>query len=339
MAVNRGKYEILVVEDNPGDFALVEDFLFEQIDAPAITHVTNFSATYNILSDKNCRFDIILLDLTLPDKTGEAVIHAIIELCQNIPVIVLTGYADFAFGVKSLSMGISDYLLKDDLTATSLYKSIIYSIERKKSIADLEESEKRYSEVFHFSPQPMWVVDTETLQFLDVNKATLDHYGYTRDEFLGMSLRDIRPVSDIPALEKVFETARHHPEEIGHRSTIHKKKNGELRNVEVQYAQITYKGIKSNIVIAIDVTERLNYIKAIEDRNDQLQEISWIQSHIVRAPLSRIMGLIPLIENAEEGDHEISLMMSYLASSANELDEVIKKITDKTIIKDYHHKG
>ena len=141
--VNRGDHTILVIEDNPGDFALVEEFLLEKIEAPEISHVPNFKGAKEILTTARNPFDIILLDLSLPDKTGLPLIQEIVEISLSAPVIVLTGYADFAFGVKSLSSGVSDYILKDELTALSLYKSIVYSTERKRIISDLEESEKR----------------------------------------------------------------------------------------------------------------------------------------------------------------------------------------------------
>jgi signal transduction histidine kinase len=140
---NKGDHEILVIEDNPGDFILVEDFLLEQIEAPSILHASNYNEAKNILSGKENPFDIILLDLSLPDKTGMLLIQDIVEISLNAPVIVLTGYADLTFGVKSLSLGVADYILKDELTALSLYKSIVYSTERKRIISALETSEKR----------------------------------------------------------------------------------------------------------------------------------------------------------------------------------------------------
>jgi hypothetical protein len=73
----------------------------------------------------------------------------------------------------------------------------------------------------------------------------------------------------------------------------------------------------------------LNYIKAIEDQNEKLREISWIQSHVVRAPLSRIMGLIPLIHDADD-IAEKEMMLDYVIISANELDEIIRNITAKS---------
>jgi PAS domain S-box-containing protein len=333
MATDKTEYKILVIEDNPGDFALIEDFLFEQIITPQIIQAVTFNAAAKILNAY--KFDAILLDLSLPDKKGELLIREIIEMSNDAPVIVLTGFVDFSFGVKSLSMGVADYLLKDDLTSMALYKSVIYCIERKKNITSLLQSEKRYSELFNLSPLPMWVVDLKTLNFLDVNNATIREYGYTREEFLTMTLKDIRPVEEIPNLLIGVNDDLLNPGRISRKLVIHKKKNGELRNVEVEISPIQYGGAGANIVIANDITERVNYTKAIEGQNERLKEISWIQSHIVRAPLSRIMGLIPLLSDLEETGEEREKMLQFILTSAIELDEVIKDITDKSKIEDF----
>lgn len=79
-----------------------------------------------------------------------------------------------------------------------------------------------------------------------------------------------------------------------------------------------------------DITERLHYIKAIEEQNENLKEISWLQSHVVRAPLARIMGLIQIINDPSQDMTEKQSTLSYLLTSAHELDEVIRAITDKT---------
>lgn len=333
MMIDNREYRILIIEDNPGDYVLVEDFLFEQIAAPIITHAKTYKEASEILRS-NSDFDVALLDLSLPDRTGETLIKEILAYSNSLPIIVLTGYADFDFGVKSLALGVSDYILKDELTAISLYKSIVYSSERKKATRDLLESEKRYSNLFHLNPLPMWVADFNTLEFLDVNDATLKHYGYTRDEFLSLTLKDIRPAEEIPTMIKMVAEGRKSPDQPASRVAVHKKSNGEVMNVELQIAPILYKGRAASIVIATDITERLNYIKAVEDQNKRLKEISWIQSHIIRAPLSRIMGLVPLIaDNNDAADREE--MLGYLMLSANELDEVIKNITHKAHKADY----
>ena len=98
MASDKREYKILVIEDNPGDFALVEDFLFEQIVAPKISNVATYRSAQEILATD--KFDVVLLDLSLPDRTGKSLIEGVIEICGDAPVIVLTGHTDFSFGIK-----------------------------------------------------------------------------------------------------------------------------------------------------------------------------------------------------------------------------------------------
>jgi len=319
-------HHILVIEDNLGDFTLVEDFLFEYFPAPQITHTRDFRSSA-VVFESGKKFDVILLDLSLPDQTGEALIREIVALSGGAPVIVLTGYTDFAFSVKSLSLGVSDYMLKDELTSLSLYKSIIYSQERRKASLALIESEKKYVELFHLSPLPMWVVDLGSLQFLDVNRATIIHFGYSREELLSMTLKDIEPPGETPATEHWITEDRPHNNEHAQRIVTHQKKNGELREVEIQVAPVLYKGKKANLVIATDITERQTYIKAIENQNEKLKEVSWMQSHVIRAPLARIMGLVPLMRLAADKEEENEILQ-YILLSADDLDTVIRNITE-----------
>ncbi len=192
MTVLGKNIRILVIEDNPGDFVLVEEYLLSEAEHPEIHHAETLAAASETI--QNCDpFDAILLDLTLPDADGAALVKRIAELSQNTPVIVLTGYENKDFGLKTLSMGISDYLLKDELNPFLLSKSISYSIERNRINRSLRQSEKQYRDLFNLSPLPKWVFDTETLRFLDVNQMAIEHYGYSEEEFLTMTIKDIRP--------------------------------------------------------------------------------------------------------------------------------------------------
>jgi len=332
MLADRKVYNILVIEDNFGDFTLVEDFLSDQNEEFTLAHAKNFKEAKEKLIVEAATFDVILLDLSLPDKTGADLIREIIEISGDVPVIVLTGYSDIKFGVKSLSMGVSDYILKDELTPTMLFKSIIYSFERKKTILALEESERQSSELFHLSPQPMWVFDKLSLRFLDVNNAAIKHYGYSRDEFLSMTIREISPFGDLNEVMDNFTiaTSKLYPQGI----TIHCKKNGDLIQVDIQSNTMLFKGKAAKIILANDITERLNYINAVETQNEKLREISWIQSHLVRAPVARILGLAQLIGDIKDNSDEREKMLRYLLLSANELDDIIKNITDKSTTTD-----
>ena len=190
----------------------------------------------------------------------------------------------------------------------------------------LELSNQRYTNLFKLSPLPKFVFDSETLAFLDVNQAAVNHYGYSREEFLSMTLRDIRPESDITLLEKIIKKAGSSAYFYQPGTFTHRKKNGELIRVEITSSALDYDGRPARIALPLDVTERLKHLEAIEMQNKKLREISWMQSHIIRAPLARIMGLVELINTTAPDKDETTEIMKYLKISANELDEVIRAI-------------
>jgi len=247
--------KVLVVEDNLGDYIIIKDYLEEKVEYLNITNATRFEQAYTILKENV--FDVILLDLTLPDKAGENLIVQIVEVANFTPVIILTGFTNIQFSVRALSFNVSDYLVKDDINAGSLIKSILYSIERKKSTLLLEESEKRYSNLFELSPQPMWIFNVNTLEFFQVNQAAVDQYGYSKQEFLKMKLFDL-VIDDFSVDEKYMKA-----KEISFANKIfkgrfkHRKKSGEIIDVDI-YSNLYY--INETVyesVIAIDVTEKI----------------------------------------------------------------------------------
>jgi PAS domain S-box-containing protein len=323
-------YKILVIEDNPGDFMIVEEFITEQILKPTIIPANDFKTAARILANPENHFDVILLDVTLPDKTGKALITEILHLAGHSPVIILTGYSDIDFSIESVSLGILDYLLKDDLSSIALFKSMLHAIERNKIILHLEESEKRYSDLFHLSPLPMWVYDIKTSAILDVNNSAVQHYGYSHDEFLTMAIEEI--IVDDKTL--VHETSIENTCEVRYafpRGYIyHRTKNRELILVDTCTNLVMFNGKQANLVLVNDITEKVKYIEAIENQNKQLREIAWIQSHVVRAPLARMMGIINVLQGTEVSSEEQKKLIGYFIESGSELDEIIKDITQKT---------
>lgn len=78
-----------------------------------------------------------------------------------------------------------------------------------------------------------------------------------------------------------------------------------------------------------DITDLKNYVQTIEENNKRLKEIAWTQSHVVRAPLARIMGLIDLLQNYDDLE-DVNLLLNNILTSARELDGIIRKINSKT---------
>jgi PAS domain S-box-containing protein len=281
------------------------------------------------LQDQNYNFDVILLDLSLPDISRERLIDEAVKILQATPIIILTGYSDMDFAANSLSIGISDYLVKDTISPLVLYKSLLYAFQRFRFLQSLRASEKRYFDLFHLSPAPMFVFDIQTLSFLDVNEAAIQHYGYSKKEFLSMSLIELRPEEDIPLLYKTI--AESHGKILFHvnETVRHKKKDGSIIFVEIKSSTIQFEDKDAKIVLATDLTDRITHQKAIENQNIRLKEIAWTQSHVVRAPVAKILGLIDLLKTNELPPEEQNALLGHIFSSAEEIDQIIKDIVYK----------
>jgi len=118
----------------------------------------------------------------------------------------------------------------------------------------LQESEERYRLLFERHPNPMWVYDVETLAFLAVNNAAIHSYGYSRQEFLAMTIKDIRPSEDIPAL---IERVKQLPQGDGPCGAWrHRKKNGTLIDVEITRHAVTFGCRPAELILPRDVTDR-----------------------------------------------------------------------------------
>lgn len=131
--------EILVMEDNPGDYLLVEDYLFEKFNAPKIKHCKSFSASAE-LAEENAAFSVILLDLVLPDLEKEELVEKVQGIFKETPIVVLTGYTDLNLARSFIAKGVSDFLIKDEINPELLYRTIIYAIERKNFVMGLAKA-------------------------------------------------------------------------------------------------------------------------------------------------------------------------------------------------------
>ncbi len=329
MGKDNYSYNILVIEDNPSDYFLIQEYLEEQMDLPLLEHVQTYRAAVKALSAHGGLYDAILLDLSLPDANGEELIQNILEFTGKIPVIVLTGHTDLRYAVSSLARGLADYILKEDLNSTMLYKSIIYNIERYKYIETIQDSKKRYSDLFHVCPIPMWVLDLATLSFLDVNEAAIRNYGFSKEEFMNMSILDLHPEDSIGDIERILKLSAGNENFYFQGLFKQRKRNMEEIFVDIRSNMLSSND-KSAIILSNDVTDRIQHTITIEQQNEKLKEIAWLQSHVVRAPLARMMGLINLILDADLSKEEQKQYLLYTLNAANELDDIVKDVVNKS---------
>jgi len=206
--------------------------------------------------------------------------------------------------------------------ADGLYSDIT---ERKAGEAALRASEESYRVLFQLNPVPMWVFDVETLAFLQVNDAAVAHYGYTRGEFLGMRLPDIRLPEDVPSLHedvrRLAESGR------GGGRWRHRKKGGEIITVEVNAHTLTFEGRRAGLVIVQDVTGEI----ALEEQLRQAQKLEAIGqlsggiAHDLNNVLTAVIAHVDLaLSSAGPGEDRDDLVQA--GEAAHRGAELIRKL-------------
>jgi hypothetical protein len=214
---------------------------------------------------------------------------------------------------------------------------------RKLARLRLEESEERYRMLFEQNPLPMWVFDLGTLKFLDVNPAAVAHYGYSREEFLSMTLKEVRPADDISALLQDIDAIPEKGDETG--IWRHKKKDGSFILVEVSARDIVLEGRRVRMVLANDVTakraaedevRKLNdeLEKRVEERtaelasaNRELEAFTYSVSHDLRAPLRHIDAFSQMLLGAgKELPDQLRQYLGRIGDSVRRMNDLIEDL-------------
>ncbi len=143
--------------------------------------------------------------------------------------------------------------------------------ERMKMVGELEASEERYRRIFAATPLPMWVAEAHTPKFLAVNDATIEKYGYTREEFQTMSAIDLQVEEDRAMVARqLLERDASHPANFERR---HVTKDGQIINVEITAQSFQYGGQAARLVLAMDVTDRRLGQLALEESEARFRAV------------------------------------------------------------------
>lgn len=256
--------KILVIEDNKPDFFLVKTYLSNYTSSNNISHSSTLAdGIKSLLTDPP---DVILLDMNLPDSCGLETIRKMSEHNSEIPVVVLTGNNDIEFGKTVLSLGASDYLSKDSITEESLWKSVIYSIERKKNDKILRENSEFYRVLFKNNQTITLLIDPENGDIVDANNTACRFYGYTPEEIKCKKIYDINAARG-EEISRSMEMALN--KQLIRSQFLHRLSNNEIREVEASSEPLFINGRKLLHSVIVDVTERNRIREELSYRNNK----------------------------------------------------------------------
>lgn len=174
------KYRLLVVEDNPGDFMLLQEYLrMSKLPVATIFHALNIKSAMEIAVQNT--IDLILLDLTLPDSSGTDSVMLLDHLQPTTPIVVFSGLATLEIAMESISLGAQDYLIKGEFDERLLGKAVQYSIERKKSQEKLRKSNELYEFVNKATQDTIWEWNFKNNRGI-WGEGLISTFGYTKEQ-------------------------------------------------------------------------------------------------------------------------------------------------------------
>lgn len=197
--MNEDAIAVLLVEDNLADVAVLMELLQDSNAQDwQVTPVKRLRSALEQLYIGH--FDVVLLDLSLPDSQGLDTIAQLQAAFPCLPIVVLTGLQDKTIARQAVAQGAQDYLVKGQLSSELLLKTVSYAIERSQILKRLQESEHRFRGVFNQTFQCMSLLSVEGV-ILDVNKITIEISGLQEGAILNI------PIWEVPCW-KSFEPSQ-----------------------------------------------------------------------------------------------------------------------------------
>ncbi len=264
------KLRLLIVEDDIVDRKLLVRLLAQSSLGPHdVDYADCLSAALEMLDAHS--FDVVLLDLGLPDSRGT---ESLIELqvhAPYVPIIVLSGLDDEKTATTAVQKGVQDYLIKGQVDSTLLVRSIRYALERKKAERQLQVAEQRYRMIFENSAVAIMMVDKEG-RLVSWNQFTERLLGMTRDELLGRSVRSLYSALQ---WERIRELNIRRKGMQHHLETQMIRQGGDVIDVDISLSVLkdTDGTVSGSIGVVRDITESKHMERALRRSEKRFRQV------------------------------------------------------------------
>ena len=233
--------------------------------------------------------------------------------------------------------GLQFVFAREPAADTECCRAAVIDISERKELEDaLRLREEHYRLLFDSSPLPKFVIDMVTFAFLEVNNAAVEHYGYSRDEFSRLTLADIRTIEEFAEFERIAKECCSEGKKFeGRLQTKHRKKNNEIIDADVRFAEIVYNRRRALLAVVVDITdrkraeqERERLIPELQRSNKELQQFAYIASHDLQEPLRTISSYVDLLAMKYKGklDQNADKYISFAVEGANRMSELINDL-------------
>jgi PAS domain S-box-containing protein len=315
--------KVLVIEDDEDDVLLAKEYLSESVN---FTFEVSWEANVEKAKQKMLKggYDVFLIDYRLEGQNGLDIIKFAQDKGVITPCILLTGHGDLKVDLDASRYGAADYLVKTELNADMLERSIRYSLGQAKVIRELDEKEKRYRSLFERSIDPIFLASND-LRLVDVNESFLHFFGCTQEEALTFTIERI--FSNENDFEH-FNTILKKTEQIHDFETVLVGKNGEKKSCLVNCVFIPdqtsefccYQGIIHDLTMRKKAEKDM----LMAERLSMTGKIARTIAHEVRNPLTNLnLALEQLKDEMPRGNESVKLYSDIIERNAGRIEQLI----------------